>query len=394
MRILLASDYASPTGGAEILIRNLRDGLRNRGHDARLLASRARAQGAPWDADYGCAGTLKGARTPLQVLNPSARRAMRHALRDFRPDVVHVGLFLTQLSPSILEPLREVPALHHVQWYRTICPLGTKRLPDGSRCRVPWGLACFRNRCLEAHDWVPLMLQRSLWHRARRSFDTFVAPSRRLKEAIEGAGFSPVELVPNGVPVPAPTDVIRKVDPYAIGFAGRFTAEKGVGVLLDAFDIVVSRRPQARLILVGDGPERAAIERRIAAAGQEARIEVTGWLPRQQADDRLATVAVQAVPSVWEEPFGLVAVEAMMRGTPVVASAAGGLAEVIEQGRTGILVPLADPAALAAALLELIDDRGKALRLAHAAHAEAVQHYALDSFIERMIEIYRRLAAA
>lgn len=388
------NDYASPTGGAEILIQNLRDGLRARGHDARLLASRARPEGAPWSADYACAGTLTALRTPLQALNPSARRTMRHAIREFRPDVVHVGLFLTQLSPSILEPMRGVPALHHLQWYRAICPLGTKRLPDGSRCEVPWGIACLRNGCLRVHDWMPLMLQRSLLERGRDVFHAFVAPSNRLKALVESAGISPIEVVPNAVSEPTRVHTVNGIEPQTIGFAGRITAEKGVGVLVDAFEIVVTRQPLARLILVGDGPERPAIERRIQTSRLAERVEITGWLPWEEAEHRLARVAVQAVPSVWEEPFGLVAAEAMMRGTPVVASDIGGLGEVVRHGRTGMLVPPGDPEALAAALLTLLEDRETGRRLARAGEAVARERYALGPFVERMIEIYRRLAAA
>lgn len=393
MRVLLVNDYASPTGGAEILIRNLRDGLRAHGHEARLLASRARPEGVGWSADYSCQGTLSSLRMPLQVFNSSARRAIRDAIRDFRPDVVHVGLFLTQLSPSILAPLRDVPALYHVQWYRAICPLGTKLLPDGSQCEVPWGIACLRNRCVGVHDWVPLMIQRSLWERDRSAFDTFVAPSNRLKTLVERAGLSPVEVVPNAVPVPA---VARTVDieENSIGYAGRFVAEKGVQTLVDAFEIVIKHQPGARLVLVGDGPERPAIEARITASHLGESVEITGWLPREEADRRLARVAVQAVPSLWEEPFGLAAVEAMVRGTPVVASQSGGLSEVIEQGRTGTLVPPGDPQALARALLRLLEDREAARRLARAAQLTARERYDPDLFVERMVRIYRRLAAA
>ncbi|HET9480828.1 MAG TPA: glycosyltransferase family 4 protein, partial [Candidatus Polarisedimenticolia bacterium] len=203
LRILLVNDYASPTGGAEILIRNLRDGLIERGHEVRLLASRALPAGASATVDFSCDGSLRRRRVPLQVFNPSARRAIRDAIRELRPDVVHVSLFLTQLSPAILAPLRELPALLHVQWYRIMCPLGTKLLPDGSACQDPWGAACLRHRCLGAHEWAPLMLQRSLWERSRDVFDLYVAPSNRVKTRIQQAGLAPVEVVPGAVPVSA-----------------------------------------------------------------------------------------------------------------------------------------------------------------------------------------------
>ncbi len=132
MKILIVSDYATLTGGAETALFTLRDGLRRHGHEVRFLASTARPDGAPLNADYLCVGTVGSARTLLQTFNPSALLALRRALRDFSPDVVHVGLFLTQLSPLILTALEHVPSLFQVHWLRSICPIGTKLRPDGS----------------------------------------------------------------------------------------------------------------------------------------------------------------------------------------------------------------------------------------------------------------------
>src|SRR5688572_7000123 len=102
MRILFVNDYATPTGGAEIMTLALRERLRERGHDARLFASCAGAGTTNGAAEYRCFGATTGFRTLLQVANPWAAQELRRALADFQPDVVHVRLFLTQLSPLIL----------------------------------------------------------------------------------------------------------------------------------------------------------------------------------------------------------------------------------------------------------------------------------------------------
>ena len=133
MKILLLHDYAARFGGAEALTIALRDGLRERGHDARLLATSAGLDG-PSVADYECRGTTSSLRTALQVANPSAARAVRRAVAEFRPDVVHVRMFLTQLSPLVLPPLKDIPSIYHAVWYRAICPTGTKLRPDGAVC--------------------------------------------------------------------------------------------------------------------------------------------------------------------------------------------------------------------------------------------------------------------
>jgi glycosyltransferase involved in cell wall biosynthesis len=244
------------------------------------------------------------------------------------------------------------------------------------------------------------MIQRSLWERGRDAFDLFVAPSHRVRIRLEEAGFGPVVVVPNAVPrvgagptgpsVAEPGDSGR----FTIGFAGRWAPEKGIGTLIEAFARVAREEPRAKLVLLGDGEARAAIEGRVAALGLEERIELTGWLPRAEVERRLRDVAVQAVPSLWEEPFGLVAAEALMRGTPVVASDAGGLSEVVEHERTGLTVPPGDVDALAEALLRVLRDRGNAARLAREGHRIAGERHSEDLWLDRMIAIYERLAAA
>ena len=123
MRILLVSDYGTLAGGAEIGLMTLREGLRKLGHDARVFTSSARAGGERF-ADYECFGTTSPSRTLLQTANPWATIGLRRVLREFKPDVVHVKMFLTQLSPLVQPLVRDVPSLYHVVWYRPVCPLG------------------------------------------------------------------------------------------------------------------------------------------------------------------------------------------------------------------------------------------------------------------------------
>jgi len=94
-------------------------------------------------------------------------------------------------------------------------------------------------------------------------------------------------------------------------------------VLLSAMAVVHGHLPEARLLIVGDGPERTQLERLANDLGIEAAVDFSGHLDSMAMEDALASAWVQAVPSLWEEPFGLVAAESMMRGTAVVASDAG-----------------------------------------------------------------------
>ncbi len=203
MKILLVNDYGTDHGGAEVATRTLREGLRRKGHDARLFVSSAAEKSSKPDADYICFGTVSRFRTLVQTANPWSYWSLRRVLAEFQPEVVHVGLFLTQLSPSILLLLREVPSLLYAHWYRPICPLGTKILPDGTACRVPAGKNCYSNGCLPKRDWLPLALQMRLWWRQRNVFDQIVANSQATKRRLMEEGLRVAGVVYPGVPLRA-----------------------------------------------------------------------------------------------------------------------------------------------------------------------------------------------
>src|SRR5262249_4108104 len=143
-------------------------------------------------------------------------------------------------------------------------------------------------------------------------------------------------------------------EPPTVVFAGRLVREKGVDILLHAFVKVVARIPEARLLVIGAGPERDILVQLIGALRLAPNVSMIGHITHSEMEHYCAEAWVQAVPSRWAEPFGLVAAEAMMRGTAVVASASGGLAEIIQEGQTGFLVPPGDVNALAEDLLRLL----------------------------------------
>jgi glycosyltransferase involved in cell wall biosynthesis len=389
MKILLVNDYATPTGGAELSMLALRDGLRARGHDARVFATCARPGAGDSFADYECFGTTSRFCALLQVVNPSAFWRLRQVLTVFRPDVVHVGVFLTQLSPLILPLLRYIPSIYQVHWYRPICPLGTKTLPDGTACHEPAGIVCYRRGCLPLHRWAPRMLQMKLWRRWRWLFSRIITSSEVARRRLMAEGFEGVGVMRLGIPLRPVRPPLSP--PPTVTFAGRLVEQKGVDVLLRAFAKVVTRLPETRLLIAGDGPEKASLQQLMNELGLSANVLWLGHLPRAEVEQYFATAWVQVVPSQFAEAFGLVAVEAMMRGTAVVASASDGLREIVQDGQTGLLVPPGDADALAEALLRLLSDRELAEQMCRVGREIALAHFCEETYIDRAVELYRML---
>jgi glycosyltransferase involved in cell wall biosynthesis len=389
MKILLISDYATPTGGAEILTIALRDGLRSRGHDARLFASSARPLNADSQADYECFGTTSRFRTLLQTANLWAVWKLKQILAEFQPDVVHVTMFLTQLSPLILPLLKNIPSLNYAVWYRVACPTGTKVLPNGTACQVKMGRACYQHHCLPLRDWLPLMVQMKLFQHWRDSFDLFVAPSKAVKQHLIEIGISKIEIIWIGTPIEPQRPPLSS--PPTVVCAARLVEEKGVDVLLRAFALVVAQIPTARLLSIGDGIERAALQQQIVDLQLTDNVSMPGSMSRSEMEKLCSVAWVQVVPSVWAEPFGMVATEAMMRGTAVIASAAGGLAEIVQHHETGLLVPPGNADALAVALLQILQNRELAEQMGAKGREVAKTRYSQDMYVDRFLELYRSM---
>ena len=149
-------------------------------------------------------------------------------------------------------------------------------------------------------------------------------------------------------------------------FVGRLRKYKGAQHLIRAFPRVLSRVPEARLRIVGDGPYREALQTLALALGIESRVEFLGSLSHREKVEALNQAMVATAPSP-KEGWGLTVIEANACGTPVVASRSPGLVESVRDQETGLLVPHGDTRALADAIVSLIEDRPRRLRMAEAA---------------------------
>lgn len=171
-------------------------------------------------------------------------------------------------------------------------------------------------------------------------------------------------------------------------FVGRLRAYKGLPFLLRAMT-----RLDARLVIVGDGPEEGRLRELARAEGVAHAVTFVGHLPDEDLPAAYQAADVFALPShLPSEAFGLVLVEAMASGLPVVCTDLGtGTTEVVRSGETGLVVPPADPAALAEALQTLLSDRALHHRLGQAGRARAEAEYSAPVYVRRTLEAYEDL---
>jgi glycosyltransferase involved in cell wall biosynthesis len=224
---------------------------------------------------------------------------------------------------------------------------------------------------------------------ALRHSDAVIAPSLAYAEYVRREfpdTAARVVGIPNAVDVDAVVSmaegpevslprVARDGTPYFLCVAA-LTQKKAHDTLLRAFSRVNHGH---RLLLVGDGPMRGAVEAQVEQLGLSDRVFVLGQQPPVVVAKLLAGATGSVLPSR-DEPFGIAAVESMAVGTPVVATAVGGLAEIVEHERTGLVVPVDDPTALAAALERNAGDDALRARLGTEASAQAHQRFDRDAW--------------
>jgi glycosyltransferase involved in cell wall biosynthesis len=252
----------------------------------------------------------------------------------------------------------------------------------------------------EYRRYLPRLIRpsREMTERLSRAFcnrcQAIIAPSEQMKRELERYGITrPIFPLPFGVDE---AEFARKITwdvRAALGlpeedlllYVGRLGLEKNLEFLLRAYKRLLGDRPQARLIIAGDGPFRQALEDYAAELGLQGKVIFTGYLPRERLIDlyRQATLFVFASKT---ETQGLVLLEAMMAGLPPVAIGALGVLDLVSSGETGLLVS-EDEGEFARACLRLLEDEGERQRLSQEAQRWARQRTARAS-TARLLEIY------
>jgi glycosyltransferase involved in cell wall biosynthesis len=234
---------------------------------------------------------------------------------------------------------------------------------------------------LHVHDVVERVPRH--WHRA----DLVLADSQAVADRLEGLEahvvYGPIELEPGDAPARWPLRGPAGETGPIVGYVGRIEPRKGVTDLVAAAPAIRAGAPGARIVVMGDDPYDT--DPRYLASVREARnVEHLAWV--DDAPAMMRHLSVLVAPS-HQEPFGTVLSEAMAAGVPVVATRVGGLAEVVDDGVTGLLVEPGDPEALATAVLRVLADRAPMGARAR----EAAQRFGAEAYTDRVEALLRVL---
>ncbi|MBI5305892.1 MAG: glycosyltransferase [Chloroflexi bacterium] len=236
------------------------------------------------------------------------------------------------------------------------------------------------------------MLRRTRWARplarfAFRRARVITCGSTYLREQLLELGVADAETIQV---IPMPVRSGFQVANYELRITNlvltvaRLTKQKSIDTLIEAMAFA----PNAHLKIIGDGPERAALEKQVDELGLRERIEFLGALPPAELPRHYATCAVFALPSI-REGMGIVFAEALLCGAPIIAANSGGVTDIVRDGETGVLVPERDARALANAIEKLLNDRVLAQQLASNGAAWVRERFTRTRVAEQFEQIYQ-----
>lgn len=413
MKILICSNFYYPRGGDCTYLRTLQDLLEAHGHEVGVFSTEHEGN---WPApahsafvaapDYAALNrhkTLRGALLAARrsIWSGEVAAALRRLLAQWRPDVAHLQNIHAYLTPSILPELRRagIPVVQTLHDFKWLCPDSTMLRPDGRVCGACAGRAfrhCISGRCKKGSLAASaLAAVEGYVHRLKRAssmIDAWIAPSAFLRDVFAGHGqdAGKIHVIHNPYPGGGRDTMETRDGGYGL-YVGSLAAIKGVGVILKALQNV----PGHEVHIVGGGSpdEEAGLKAQAAALGISERVEFKGSLHGEALWREQCGARYGVVPSVCYENFPYSVMEMLAVGKPVIASAIGGIPELVRDGETGLLFPAGDAPALADRMRRLAGDASLAERLGWGGRRFVSEKCSLETYFDRIMDVYRSVGA-
>jgi glycosyltransferase involved in cell wall biosynthesis len=366
LRILFWTEQFWPyIGGVEVLSARLIAELRARGHDVQVATSHASMDLPDVDHYQGVRIHRFRFREPLEQRDIPAITRIRHRLAELREQFVPELVHLNFSGPSAYYHLATA-AMRPCPWLVTVHQL----LPESASSRDS-----VMGRMLRAADWVT-GISRSVLENVRSLAAEITARSSVIYNGLEPPGARPAPL---------------RSDPPSLLCLGRLVPEKGFDLAIAGLAALRKRCPTMRMVVAGDGPIRADLEHLAASLGVGDAVDFVGWVAPDRVPALIDGATIVVVPSRWEEPFGLVALEAALMERPVVAARVGGLQEVVLDGVTGLMFSRDDARGLAAAVADLLREPRRAAEFGRAARVWAEAKFSLVRAADEYETLYQHL---
>jgi glycosyltransferase involved in cell wall biosynthesis len=401
MNIIQANKHYYSRSGADRYIFELTELLEQHGHNVIPFAMQHKEnKRSTWDEQFPSYIQTKTPGISLDALKTvgrglysfEARNKMYRLIRKSRPDLCHVHNIYAQISPSILDALRDrkVPTVMTVHDYHLIAPnymlWAHNRIEDWGRAGLLRStLSRYHKDSLLASFAQSLTYKAHRWRRSyQRGVDMFITPTDFVRQKMIEHGFASdkIRTIPHFIEPSQLSSPPKPSSPAYVIFAGRLVPEKGAEILIRAMQSL----PDVQCLIVGAGPDLPRLK---DWAKDMRNVEFLGWQTYEDLQELYRGARAVIVPSLWYEVFGLVALEAMACGVPVIASDIGGLPEVVDDGVTGRLFPAGDVSALAHHIADLMDHPDLTTKYGQAGLGRVKRDFSPEQHYEKVLQTYR-----
>ena len=365
MKILMVNKFLYPRGGCETYMLNLAEELKAQGHEVEYFGMYDEKNTVGNSAglyttnmDFHSKG-LSRFLYPFKIIySKEAKKKLGKVLDNFKPDIVHMNNINFQLTPSVIYAVkkRNIPLVQTVHDYQMICPnhllYSFNETKPCERCIKGSKFNCFKHSCIHGSKAKSLIgaIEAKLYSilKTYKKVDLYVCPSRFLENKLlsasdlyKGKTFTIHNFIEKK-PIP---QKVEEQKPY-VAFASRLSMEKGVDLLAEVAKLL----PDYPFVVAGNGPDDECLK-------NIPNVEMKGFLTGDELVSLIANAKLMILPSVWYENCPLNILETHSFGVPVITMNSGGMAELVDHGKTGMLIDEPTPEAVAQAIKKCFDDK-------------------------------------
>ena len=358
MKILMVNKFLYPRGGCETYMLQLAEELKAKGHQVEYFGMYDEKNTVgnslglyTANMDFHSKGLARFLYPFKIIYSTEAKRKLGKVLDDFKPDVVHMNNINFQLTPSVIYAVkkRNIPLVQTVHDYQMICPnhllYSFGEVKPCERCIGGSKFNCVKYGCIHGSKAKSLIgaVEAKLYEilKTYKKVDLYICPSRFLEEKLLAASDlyqGKTLTVHNFIEKKKLPEKMKPEKPY-VAFASRLSKEKGVTLLCEAAKML----PDYSFLVAGSGPDGECLK-------DVPNITMKGFLTGDELISLMANAKVMLLPSVWYENCPLSILETHSFGVPVITMNSGGMAELVEDGKTGVLIQEPTPEAVAEAI--------------------------------------------
>lgn len=401
MKILMVNKFHYLKGGSEKYYFELAELLKQKGHQIAFFSMKneknLKTEAKEYfvdEIDLNKGNKLKA----LDVIySKDNKKKMEKALKEFEPDIVHINNFQRQLSASIIDAIKEknIPIVFTAHDVQAICPAITMLDNDKNICEKCMGgkyINCINKKCNKGSTLKSIIgaIEGNYYRRHKiytKKIDMIITPSEFYKEKLvqDGIKENKIKSMHNFINIKQ-YDIPIEDDGYAL-YIGRLSKEKGILNLIKAFEKIEN----GKLYIAGDGPEKENIIQFIRKNNLQEKIELLGFLDKEQVKEKISKCRFVVVPSIWYENCPYSIIETLSIGKPVIGAKIGGIPELVRDNESGLLYQFDSIDELSTKMKVLFEDKELAQKLGENAKKMSIKEFSKEKYYNELLGIYEKL---